>query len=96
MARDYYCNVCGKRMDDWDASNGLHLDIFMGYPSDFDGDGVELDICVQCLDDLIRRCAISPLHSDIYKFWYNSDGERPNGADEKSDPGDMDGAWPHE
>lgn len=97
MARDYYCNICGKKMDDWSASNGLHLDFGMGYPSEFDEDGIELDVCIPCLDNLIRSCAISPLRSERYKPRWNFDGEGTVAcSEEDSDPGDMDGAWPHE
>ena len=59
-----YCNLCGKEMDFWDVQEEFSIHNFnIGYGSKHDGDALELDLCCDCMDDLIDRCKISPITS---------------------------------
>ncbi len=59
MAKKLFCNKCGKPMDD--QSFGVSIIHYMGYGSKHDGDCMELDLCVSCLDELADSCVISPV-----------------------------------
>lgn len=64
MAREYYCNVCGKKMDIFDAHNHISISESLGYGSKYDGEYVEIDFCSSCLDAIIDKMAISPIAKD--------------------------------
>lgn len=60
------CNVCGKDFDLWDTQEGFGFHYTVGYGSEFDGQGINLDLCCDCFDKLmneyiIPRCKISPV-----------------------------------
>ena len=59
-----YCNLCGKEMDFWDVQEEFSIKSFnIGYGSKHDGDSLELDLCCDCMDELIDRCKINPITS---------------------------------
>lgn len=55
------CNVCGKLLDEFDILNGFSIGGKIGYGSEFDGDDLDLNLCCDCMDSLIKRCEVSPL-----------------------------------
>ena len=61
MAKSTSCNICGKTFGMWDEINGFTCEAVLGYGSKYDGMGLELDICCDCMDKLIDNCKISPL-----------------------------------
>lgn len=57
-----FCNKCGKELDryeEWDS-----IETVMPYGSKYDGSLIDLDLCTQCLDELIDSCKISPVRPD--------------------------------
>lgn len=74
MAREYICNRCGKKMNEYDIQERLSVCQEMGYGSKFDGEYVEFDLCCDCFDAIIEECKISPIihmrpkaSTEIYK-----------------------------
>lgn len=61
MARKVYCNCCGKEFGTYDYFVTNPISFCVGYGSKYDGERVQLDICVACLDKLIDSCEISPI-----------------------------------
>lgn len=59
-----HCNLCGKELDEADRRQYFSMHSIIGYGSKYDGMGVMLDLCSDCMDDLIDRCKISPLEED--------------------------------
>lgn len=61
---DMKCNVCGKDMDIFDKQTGISCTgKLLGYGSEFDGDVLNIHICCDCLDKIIKDCKISPLEN---------------------------------
>lgn len=62
--KKYFCNRCGKELDEWDSFNYFHWDFRLGYGSLYDGDRFELDLCCACFDEmaatLVQDCRFSP------------------------------------
>ena len=59
-----YCNLCGKEMNFWDIQEEFSIkSSSIGYGSKHDGDALELDLCCDCMDELIDRCKINPITS---------------------------------
>lgn len=56
-----YCNKCGKKFDMWDEQENYSIHTTAGYGSKHDGDEIELDLCCECMDELIASCKISPV-----------------------------------
>lgn len=55
------CNLCGKEIsidDQMDMTSVYHT---LGYSSKYDGEYLTLDICPQCLDEIIDNCVIDPI-----------------------------------
>lgn len=61
MAKEIYCNKCGKKMDMWDIQEDFSMQRHLGYGSKHDGDILDLDLCCDCMDELIDSCVISPV-----------------------------------
>ena len=59
--KQMFCNKCGKRFDFWDVQEEYHIHTRIGYGSIYDGEDLELDLCIQCMDNLIKECVINPL-----------------------------------
>ena len=53
--------MCGKELDLWDEEQDCSIYKYCGYGSENDGDKLELDLCIGCMDKLIRTCKISPV-----------------------------------
>ncbi len=62
------CNLCGEDFDGWDEQEGFGLVHKMGYGSEYDGELVEIDLCCDCFDKLLKhlipKCKISPIVED--------------------------------
>lgn len=65
MAKATYCNLCGKKFDEWDKQEDFSIHRNLGYGTKYDSDILDLDLCCDCmekfLDDIIPRCQISPI-----------------------------------
>ena len=62
-----YCNKCGKEFDKTDMTGGImSFRHYIGYGSVHDGSCIVLDLCADCLDNLIDSCKISPLEDAEY------------------------------
>ena len=61
MARVITCNKCGKRLDEWDIQEEFRFYGRLGYGTTYDGNSIELDLCCECMEELIDSCAISPI-----------------------------------
>lgn len=55
------CNVCGTEFDLWDEIEGNEISMRRMYGSKYDGDDICIKICIECLDDIVDRCEVSPL-----------------------------------
>lgn len=55
------CNKCGKHMDDFDINMGFSFEKDMGYGSKYDGEKIKLNLCCECVDNIIDILAISPI-----------------------------------
>lgn len=66
MARSIICNMCGKVFDIWDKQEGLSIEHQLGYGTKYDGDLLQLDLCCDCMDEIIDKCKIFPIiHLDL-------------------------------
>lgn len=65
MAITCYCNKCGKKIDNYHVFIGLTATNSLGYGSKYDGDLLQLDLCTDCMDELIDACAITPVEEKI-------------------------------
>ncbi len=61
MAREFYCNKCGKKLDIWDTQGDFSIQRHLGYGSRYDGANLDLDLCCDCMDKIIEECAIPPI-----------------------------------
>lgn len=61
MAHKVYCNCCGKEFGTFDYFVAQPISFTAGYGSKYDGEGIKIDICADCLDKLIDSCEISPI-----------------------------------
>lgn len=61
MATKIICNKCGKEFDEWDTQEEFRIYSHLGYGTKYDGDKLELDLCCDCMTDLIDSCKISPI-----------------------------------
>lgn len=61
----HVCNVCGRDFDHLDERQGANFTHLVGYGSKYDGATVELDVCCECLDNildmLVSGCKINPI-----------------------------------
>lgn len=55
------CNKCGKKLNLWDIQQKFFIYTVAQYGSKYDGDEIELDLCCDCMDELIKSCKISPI-----------------------------------
>lgn len=63
MAKEFYCNKCGKKLDMWDIQEDFSMQRRLGYGSKYDGDDLDIDLCCDCMDELIEKCVIPPVKS---------------------------------
>ena len=60
--RKTICNMCGKEFDLFDKQDGQMIySAKIGYGSKYDGSGLSMDLCIDCVDKLIDACKISPI-----------------------------------
>ena len=71
------CNICGKEIKEVEYSHKNYISSFeyapehvinyfsisgrMPYGSEFDGNYIDLDICCDCMDEIIKQCKVSPI-----------------------------------
>lgn len=55
------CNMCGKTFDMWDAQENFSIHRKLGYGTKYDGDTLELDLCCDCIEKIIKECKVSPI-----------------------------------
>ena len=55
------CNKCGKKLDFWDKQENFSLRGIFGYGTVFDGEKYKLNLCCDCMEKLVKKCAISPI-----------------------------------
>ena len=61
MAKEIVCNKCGKKFDVFDKQEAFRLYRHLGYGTKYDGSYLELDLCCECMEQLIEECKISPI-----------------------------------
>lgn len=66
MSRIFTCNKCGNRLNEWDVQENFSIYTVLGYGTKFDGCELELDLCCECMNELIDSCAISPIVEPRY------------------------------
>lgn len=67
MAIKKICNKCGKEFDIYDSQEDFSIySQLIGYGSKYDGSSLELDLCCECMDELIESCKISPIKENTY------------------------------
>lgn len=62
-----FCNKCGKKLDIWDIKENFSIKKTIGYGSKYDGDELSIDLCCDCMDEIIESCVIPPVQSLINK-----------------------------
>lgn len=55
------CNICGKKFDEWDEQEDFTIHTHLGYGTKYDGETLNLNICCDCMNDIIDSCTVSPL-----------------------------------
>lgn len=55
------CNKCGKPFNMWDEQEDFSIYRRAGYGTRYDGSWIRLDLCCDCMEDLIESCKISPV-----------------------------------
>lgn len=55
------CNICGHKFNFWDSQESFNIKVQAGYGTKYDGDYIDLNLCCNCMDNLIEACAISPI-----------------------------------
>lgn len=58
-----YCNLCGKKFDEWDKQEAFSIHRRCGYGTKYDGETIQMDICCECMNKLIEACVISPIEN---------------------------------
>lgn len=61
MTGSITCNHCGKVFDLWDTQEGFSIKKRLGYGTKFDGDELNMNLCCDCMEQLIDDCLISPI-----------------------------------
>lgn len=55
------CNKCGKEMDIWDRQENFYIHGICGYGTKYDGSEIQLNLCCDCMEELIDTCIVSPV-----------------------------------
>ena len=61
MAKKIVCNKCGKPLDLWDIQENFSIQRKLGYGTKYDGDGLDIHLCCDCMEKLIDECNVSPI-----------------------------------
>lgn len=59
------CNRCGKEFDTWDKQEDFSIHKRCGYGTKYDGMSIELDLCCECMEWLIKECAVFPVSEQV-------------------------------
>lgn len=55
------CNKCGKEMDIWDRQEKFSIHDICGYGTKYDSSEIQLNLCCDCMEELIDTCVVSPV-----------------------------------
>lgn len=55
------CNICGKKLGEWDKDSDYTMRVHMGYGTNHDLEYAEIHMCCECLDHLVENCAVNPI-----------------------------------
>jgi hypothetical protein len=61
MHKKKCCNLCGKDLNLFDKQENFSIHKEIGYGSEHDGDTLDLQICCECMDEIIKKCVLSPI-----------------------------------
>lgn len=53
--------MCGKEFDCWDEQENFHFYSVIGYGSKYDEHELQLDLCCNCMDQIIDSCKLKPV-----------------------------------
>lgn len=59
------CNKCGREFDLWDMQEDFSIQRSLGYGTKYDGDDLFLNLCCDCMEELIDSCKISPIRTYV-------------------------------
>lgn len=62
-----FCSRCGKSIDMFDEMSGISVKKPLGFGSQYDGQFLNIRLCCECTDELIRSCRVSPITDDEAK-----------------------------
>ncbi len=62
------CNKCGKAFNIWDIQEMFSIHKNLGYGTRYDGDRLEIDLCCDCMNDLIEQCVVSPIIETTHTY----------------------------
>lgn len=60
-----HCNMCGNKLDLWDMQEDFSIRRKLGYGTKYDEDILDFQICCDCMEMLIDKCAIFPIETGI-------------------------------
>lgn len=55
------CNFCGRQLDIFDLNEDYSIHKILGYGTEYDGSKIDLNFCCECMNNIISKCAISPI-----------------------------------
>ena len=59
------CNMCGKVLDTWDQQEDFSIEKDkLGYGTSYDGEGLSLHLCCDCMEEIINSCQVNPIIED--------------------------------
>ncbi len=56
-----FCNCCGKEFDIFDEQQDFTIHKRIQYGSSYDGCVINLQLCCDCFDKIVKRCVIAPI-----------------------------------
>lgn len=64
MAKKLFCNKCGRAFRKLDDLNGFHYEGRFPFGSKYDTSEFEIDLCLNCIDEFVDSCEITPIPED--------------------------------
>ena len=61
MSKQIVCNKCGKPFDIWDKQENFQIYRNLGDGTKYDGSKLELNLCCNCMEELVDGCWINPI-----------------------------------
>ena len=61
MSKQIVCNKCGKPFDIWDKQENFQIYRNLGYGTKYDGSKLDLNLCCNCMEELVDGCWINPI-----------------------------------